>query len=167
MRKAFLFLILILVMQLHGCFRDNCEESEAPLIEFGIDFGGRVIVTSSQTGLNLTSQYAGSELNIMMYKVYCSAKINGPFEEKFILFEDGTLSPQTLGFYSFKMNNLKDYIDLNFFFEGHEIFEIEVAYPTAEAYNGGKLTQNYLIEVFWDAITNSPDRTKTKVTLLK
>lgn len=163
MRKALLLLILMLALQLHGCFRDDCEKTEASLIEFGIDFGGTVIVTSTETGLDLTSQFKGAELNIMMYKVYCSKKINGPFEEKFTLADAGLMWPETLGYFSFKMDNLLDYLDLNFFFEGFEVGQTGLDYDLLVIYNGTKLIENYRIEIFWNETLNSPERSRTKI----
>ena len=146
--KTIFWLVIPVIIFMYGC--QNCTETEAPLIEFGLIPQGDVIVYSWQSKQVVTSEWEGLGINIMMNKVYCNGKINGPFEMGYTIDKYGDMIKQALGYYSFRMNNTEDYMSLKFFCGGNNIGQSTLDYGILTAYNGQNYLPVYDIEIFWD-----------------
>ena len=151
MKTIFLLAITVIVLMC-GC--QNCNETETALIEFGLIPQGDVIVYSWQSKLNVTSEWEGLGINIMMNKVYCNGKINGPFELGYTIDKYGDMTREAIGYYSFKMDNTEDYMSLKFFCGGNSIGYSTLEYGKLAAFNGQNYLPVYDIEIFWDYVNN-------------
>ena len=138
MQKLLLSFLLLLIISIQSCFlsEEECKKTEAPEINFGLLFSGNVIIYN-ESDENITADFVDKDLNMLYYKVYCSGKNNGPFTTEFAINEDGSLYKKTIGYWSFRMNNTKDYIRVKFFIEGDEVgYSYNVTYDQLKAYDG-------------------------------
>jgi hypothetical protein len=154
MRKLILFIGLGSLLFLPGC-ENNCKGSEAPEIEFGLLIGGDVDVISHQTGFEVTSEWEGLGINIIMNKVYCNGTTRGPFEENYTIDVNGLMHRQAIGYWSFIMNNRNDYMDINFFCGGNEIGNYAASCDMLAPGNGGTGYLSFKIEIEWDYSKNN------------
>lgn len=150
MKKTLCVIVLIFLCTLQSCFNKNCKATEAPLIDFGLIVRGDVTVYSAQGGQVVTSEWEGLGITVLMNKVYCSGKSNGPFEYNYTIDATGQLLRSGAGYFSFRMDNLNDYMDIDFFCGGNEIGESAIGYDLLKLYNGDTAHPYYSIKIYWD-----------------
>lgn len=149
MYKVIFSFFLLLILSIQGCLtsESECKKTEAPEINFGLLFLGNIQI-NDPSGNDITADFLDAELNMLYYKVYCSGKNNGPFTTEFTINEDGTLYKESIGYWSFRMDNTKDYIRVQFFIEGADIGqEYRVTYNQLKAFDGSNpvLTFNMVV----------------------
>jgi hypothetical protein len=135
-----------------GCRSDKeCEKTTAPEINFKFLVGGQIIVRDA-IGEKITDNF--ENFTLMMNKVYCDGTTNGPFEVPYLIFLDGALAKQSLGTWSFRMDNTKDHMNVNFFCEGHDLGTHNVYYDLIKKDDGGSAYFEYTIHTEWDPVLN-------------
>lgn len=125
----------ILMLPLQGC-DEKCKKTEAPEVEFGLIIGGKIEFRDHITNTVITPELAGMEIHLMLKKVYCNGTIRGPFDESYLFGADGTLIRESSGYWSFKFDNLDDYMDIDFFAGGSEVCQTALYYSELQPYNG-------------------------------
>lgn len=149
MKNLLLSFSLLFIISLQGCVTSEakCKKTEAPEINFGLIFYGNIQIKTVE-GTDITANFADTGFNMLYYKVYCSGKNNGPFTTEFKINEDGTLYKMSIGYWSFRMDNTKDYIRVQFFIEGKEIGqEYNVSYNQLKAFDGGNPYLKFTIKL--------------------
>ncbi|MDT8402281.1 MAG: hypothetical protein RQ743_11350 [Bacteroidales bacterium] len=152
MNKLVFSFLLFLMIFIQSCLTPEaeCKKTEAPEINVGLLFAGSIQI-NDPGGNDITILFTDAELNMLYYKVYCTGKNNGPFTSEFTINENGTLYKKSIGYWSFRMNNTKDYIRVQFFIEGDNIGqEYRVTYDQLKAFDGGKPYLNFSIVVTAD-----------------
>jgi hypothetical protein len=148
MKKTLFLPLLILASTFMSC--NQCEKTEASEIEFGLIVSGYVTVYSKQGGQIVTSEWEGLGITVLMNKVYCSGRSNGPFEYNYTTDNTGQLLRSGAGYFSFRMDNTNDYMDIDFFCGGREIGESAIGYDILKAYAGQTAHPYYEIKIIWD-----------------
>lgn len=123
------------MLPLQGC-DEKCKKTEAPEVEFGLIIGGKIEFRDHITNTVITPELAGMEIHLMLKKVYCNGTIRGPFDESYLFGADGTLIRESSGYWSFKFDNLDDYMDIDFFAGGSEVCQTALYYSELQPYNG-------------------------------
>ena len=67
----------------------------------------------------------------------------------YLISPDGLLVKQSLGTWSFRMDNTEDYMNVNFFCEGHDLGTHNVYYDNLKKDNGGSAYFEYTIHTQW------------------
>jgi hypothetical protein len=149
MVKYLSFILIVFLMgDIDGCKSDDeCEETKSPEINFKFLVGGIINISEDGTGKDLTNDF--EDFNIMMNKVYCDGNTSGPFEVPYLISTDGLLVKQSLGTWSFRMDNTEDYMNVNFFCEGHDLGTHNVYYDNLKKDNGGSAYFEYTIHTQW------------------
>jgi hypothetical protein len=111
---------------------------------------GIVTVYAKQGGTVVTSEWEGLGITVKMNKVYCDGFIRGPFEYNYTIDNTGQMIRSGVGYYSFRMDNTNDYMDLHFFCGGKEIGKSAIGYSVLAAYNGQTAHPYYEINITWD-----------------
>lgn len=150
MKRIIIFCAAIVMLTLQGC-DEKCKKTEAPEVEFGLIIGGKIELRDHNTNNVITSELAGMEINLMLKKVYCNGTIRGPFDENYIFGADGILLREAAGYWSFKLNNLDDYMDIDFFSNGSELCQTALYYSELQSYNGSTAYIEYNIKIVWDS----------------
>jgi hypothetical protein len=149
MKKIIIFCVAITMLTLNGCY-EKCKKTEAPEVELGLIIGGKIEFRDHITNNVITAELAGMEINLMLKKVYCNGTIRGPFDENYIFGADGILLREAAGYWSFKFNNLDDYMDIDFFSGGSELCQTALYYSELQSYNGTTAHIQYNIKIIWD-----------------
>lgn len=149
MRQVKTLIIFCIILGLKSCslFRDDCEDTEAPEINFGVKAGGTVKFMSWE-GTDITGQFEGQILTITFYKDHCDGTSRGPFDYTYTIDKYGELWRNEAGYWSFKMNNKRDRIRTRFYFKGVSL--AAPAYDDYEAmkpYDGAIVHHNYRITI--------------------
>ena len=153
MKKKLFLPLLILVSTFLSC--DQCKKTEAPKIEFGLKVGGNVTVLAKQGGTVVTSEWEGLGINVQIYKMYCDGFFRGPFEYNYTIDNTGQMINSGVGYYSFKMDNTNDYMNIDFFCGGYKIGNSGIAYSVLAPYNGQTAHPYYDISITWDYDLNT------------
>jgi hypothetical protein len=149
MNRLVLSLTVLLMILPQGCLTSEaeCKKTEAPEINFGLLFYGSVQI-KNEDNEDITASFVDSDFNMLYYKVYCSGKNNGPFTTEFSIKEDGSLYKKSIGYMSFRMDNKKDYIRVQFFIDGSDIGkEYRVSYDQLKAFDGANPNLNFTIAI--------------------
>ncbi len=123
-----IILIVFLMGDIDGCkdASDECEKTKAPEINFKFLLGGNIQISEDGTGKDITNEF--DDFTMMMNKVYCDGTSKGPFEVPYLITTDGQLVKQSIGTWSFRMDNTEDYMNVNFFCNGHDLGTHNVFY---------------------------------------
>lgn len=156
MKKSFTTCLFIaLIFNASSCFKEGCEESKAPEINFGVRLGGHVlcVIETLDDEVDVTKHY--SNFVMEYYKVYCSGTRKGPFTENLVIATDGSLVKQSIGYMSFRMDNTDDYISFTFTIQsGDDIYNVnanyDVYYDTFKPHNGQNAYIFFTIKIKWD-----------------
>ena len=109
--KIYSLLISLMILLLSLCFKcsddDECLDTEAPEINFGLLLGGEILFKNS-SGAIITSRHQECKMDV--YKVYCDGTKNGPFTTEFTIDADGILVKKGPGYMSYRMDNTLDYM---------------------------------------------------------
>ena len=148
-----LLLIVFLMGNFDACLDQNekCEKTKAPEINFKFLIGGKITISEYGTDKNLTDEYIGSSLLMMMNKAYCNGDLNGPFEVPYKISLDGKMDKQTIGTWSFRMDNTEDYMNVNFFHDGKDVGTHNFPYNMLKNHNDGTAYFELDIYTQWDA----------------
>jgi hypothetical protein len=150
------YLSIIFVVFLMGNFdacqdqSEKCEKTKAPEINFKFLIGGIITISEFETYKDLTNEYEGHDLLMMMNKAYCNGKINGPFEVPYLISTDGLMVKQSIGAWSFRMDNTEDYMNVNFFLDGHDLGAHNYYYDMLKKDDGGSAYFEIDIHTQWD-----------------
>jgi len=144
--------IIIVVCLMGGDFEgctneDQCEDSKGPEINFRLLLGGNILVVEEETTKDITVDF--DNVNMMMYKVYCSGHANGPFEQNYLIETDGTLVKQGIGSWSFKMDNKEDYMRVVIFCDTKEIATQSIYYSDLQQHDEGTAYYEFSIRTTW------------------
>lgn len=152
--KKFLFIIfLTFIFIFQSCFEfkdeGECKKTEAPEINFGFLLGGTVLIveTEGNEEYDVTADYFEKPFTISCYKVYCDGTNKGPFPQEFVLGFDGTLEKQSIGIYSFRMDNEEDYMNLIFYLNGEDAGSYKVYYNSLKSQDGGNAYVSLFIKL--------------------
>ena len=150
-----IMLVVFLMGNIDGCqdVSDECEKTKAPEINFKFLLGGTIAIIDNETAKDLTNEF--DNFNMMMNKAYCDGQINGPFEVPYLISTDGRLIKQSLGTWSFRMDNTEDYMNVNFFCDGHDLGTHNVYYDMLKNDDGGTAYFEYNISTQWDDAANT------------
>ncbi len=149
-----IILIVFLMGDIDGCKSDDeCEKTKATEINFKFLMGGTIAIIEAGTGNDLTNDF--TDFTMMMNKAYCDGTINGPFEVPYLVTTDGLLVKQSLGTWSFRMDNTEDYMNVNFFCDGHDLGTHNVYYDNLKKDDGGSAYFEYTINTQWDAVLST------------
>ncbi len=101
--------------------------------------GGSVLIveTKGNDEIDVTAEFIKNPFTISCYKVYCDGTNNGPFPQEFLLGKDGKLNKQSIGVYSFRMDNELDYMNLMFYLNGEDAGSYRVYYNSLKSQDGG------------------------------
>jgi hypothetical protein len=120
----------------------------SPEINFAFLLGGEIKILDGKTGQNITAQF--DNVNMMVNKAYCDGTINGPFEQLYVIASDGKLVRQSIGTWSFRMDNTKDYMNVNFFCKGADLGTHNFYYDQMKQYDAGTAYYYCTISTIWD-----------------
>jgi hypothetical protein len=152
MKQARISLILLIFLSLQSCqlmdiFKDDCEDTEAPEINFWMRAGGTVKFMSYEA-TDITSQFEGKTLTITFYKDHCSGTISGPFDQTYTIDKYGVLWRNGIGYWSFKMNNTKDRMRTRIYYDGKSLsMPIYDEYDAMKQYDGSGVYHEYMITI--------------------
>jgi hypothetical protein len=150
MKRVKILMVICVLMGMHSChlFKDNCEDTEAPEINFGMKAGGTVKFTSWE-GADITDQFEGKILTITFYKDHCNGAISGPFEHTYSIDKYGELWHNEIGYWSFKMNNTQDRMRTRFYYLGKSLSSSPVYYDydDMKPYDGSIAVHKYMINI--------------------
>ena len=145
-----IMLVVFLMGDFEGCTNeDKCEETKAPEINFKFLLGGDIFIVEKGNTKDITVDF--DNVNMMMYKVYCSGHSNGPFEQSYLIETDGTLVKQGIGSWSFKMDNKDDYMRVVLFCDTKELGTYNIYYSDLEKHDQGTAYFEFSIRTIWDA----------------
>ena len=150
--KILFTFFLLLLISFQSCLKSEaeCKKTEAPEINFGLLLFGNIQI-NDPGGTDITIDFTDAQLNMLYYKVYCDGANNGPFTTEFTINEDGTLYKESIGYWSFRMDNTKDYIRVQFFIEGDDIgLEYNVSYDQLKAFDGSNPNLTFSLVVTAD-----------------
>ena len=154
MVKYTIFLLFVFLMgNFDGCEdkSEQCEKTKAPEINFKFLIGGKITISEHGTDKDLTDEYIGKNLLMMINKAYCNGDLNGPFEVPYLISTDGLIVKQSIGTWSFRMDNTEDYMNVNFFYEEHDLGTHNFPYNMLKNDNGGSAYFELDIYTQWDA----------------
>ena len=155
MNRIILLLFFACLLIAQGCFiKEECKETEAPEINFGLLIGGSILIVEEEgdNETDITNQYVDSDFNVMYYKVYCNGTNKGPFTTEFAVNEDGSLYKKSIGYYSFRMDNKEDFMRVAFFLDGKEVSTHSVFYDTIKPYDGSNAYLDFTLKLSWNGI---------------
>ena len=163
LKYSIVLFFVFLMGNFDGCedSSEKCEKTKAPEINFKFLIGGKITISEFETHKNLTDDYIGSDLIVMMNKAYCNGDLNGPFEVPYKISLDGMLNKQTLGTWNFRMDNTEDYMNVNFFHDGKDIGTHNFPYDMIKKHTDGGAYFELDIYTQWD-----PKEEKFKNTLI-
>lgn len=144
--KKLLFTLLVSIMVLQYSCNDKCKDNEAPEINFGVEIRGFVNVKDHQ-GRTVTNQYIGNEFKAHLYKYYCDGKRRGPFEELFTIDSNSEMIFLFGGTWSFRMDNINDYLWIVFYHEGKNLGSYMPYYNDVRQYNGSVAVFGFYIYI--------------------
>jgi hypothetical protein len=144
-----IILVVFLMGKFEGCNKeDKCEETKAPEINFKFLLGGDIFIVEKGHTRDITVDF--DNVNMMMYKVYCSGHSNGPFEQNYLIQTDGILVKQGIGSWSFKMDNKDDYMRVVLFCDTKELGTQYIYYADLEKHDQGSAYFEFSIRTVWD-----------------
>lgn len=148
--KVYIFAFLVLiVLSASWCNKNKCEENTAPEINFELLVGGSVLI-EDPVGKDITTEFHGHDFVVHINKIYCDGTIRGPFEEFYLIDEDGRLDRIGIGTWGFRMDNNDDYMKLKFFLDGKAVGEYDLPYNIMQKYDQGTGYFEFLIKCKWD-----------------
>jgi hypothetical protein len=149
MKRVKILMVICVLMGMHSChlFKNNCEDTEAPEINFGMKAGGTVKFTSWE-GADITDQFEGQTLTITFYKDHCDGTSRGPFDYTYSIDKFGVLWRNEGGYWSFKMNNKRDRIRTRLYYSGKSLSSpIYDDYEAMKPYDGSIVHHSYMITI--------------------
>ena len=145
---SFLF-ILFLLGNIDGCnTEEECEKTKAPEINFKFLLGGEIFIVEAGNEKDITVDF--DKFNMMVNKAYCDGTINGPFDQNYLITTDGQLVRQSIGTWSFRMDNTKDYMNVNFFCDGKDLGTHNIYYDDLKKHDGGTAYYEFGFNTVWD-----------------
>ncbi|MBN2482252.1 MAG: hypothetical protein JXB19_10950 [Bacteroidales bacterium] len=160
MRTTAWLLLLFLVIAPSNCEQcsEDCDDTTAPEINFGLVLGGHILCVIEQLGdeIDVTQSYFYSDFIMSYSKIYCDGTPRGPFTTNFKIGETGLLENQGIGYMSFRMDNTKDYINFTFEIQYQEdTYKIKnanykVYYDMFKPYDGNNAHIDFNIKIKWD-----------------
>jgi len=149
---SIIFVVFLMGGDFEACTReDECEETKGPEINFKFLLGGEIFVVEKGSTKDITVDF--DNINMMMYKVYCSGHSNGPFEQNYLIETDGTFVKQGIGSWSFKMDNKDDYMRVVIFCDTKELGTQNIYYSDLEKHDQGTAYFEFSIRTVWDPTT--------------
>lgn len=143
-------LLLILTFLLSSCDlidqMEKCDETNAPEINFELLVGGQVKILSKETGNDVTALYEDADMTVFFNKIYCDGTNKGPFEEYFALDKYGVMWRNSIGRWSFRMDNKDDYMRISFFIDGKEVGKYNLDYDMLKMFDTSTAYIEFLID---------------------
>lgn len=155
MVKYLSFILIVFLMgDFDGCNNDDeCEKTKSPEINFKFLLGGEIFVVEEGNEKEVTADF--DNLNMMINKVYCNSDMNGPFDQNYAITTDGQLVRQSIGTWSFRMDNTADYMNVNIFCMGHDLGTYNFYYNDLKQYDGGTAYFEMVINTVWNPTSKS------------
>ena len=152
MKRSVPLILLFVLFSMNSCkllglLKDDCEETEAPEINFAMKAGGTVKFTSFE-GTDITSQFEGKGITISFYKDHCNGTIRGPFDHNYTIDKYGQLWNNSSGTWSFKMNNTEDYMRTRIYYEGSYVgLPFYDGYDAMKPFDAKTVYHEYMITI--------------------